>query len=236
MSRSIRLLALLQLLRGRRTPITAAAMARELEVSERTVYRDIAALIAEGAPLAGEAGIGYVLKPGLFLPPLMLEDEEIEAVLLGLRYVDQRGDEPLRKAAAKAMAKIDAVLSPAARAARDASTILPGPAGRFPPDAVPLSVLRDAIRAQRKLRISYADGGGSPTERTVWPFALAFMDQARVLAAWCELRQDFRMFRTDRIAAAEQGERYPERRAVLLKRFNAQIAAREVAGAAPDRN
>ena len=183
MSRSIRLLALLQLLRGRRTPITAAAMARELEVSERTVYRDIAALIAEGAPLVGEAGIGYVLKPGLFLPPLMLEDEEIEAVLLGLRYVDQRGDEPLRKAAAKALAKIDAVLSPAARAARDASTILPGPAGRFPPDAVPLPVLRDAIRAQCKLMISYADGGGSSTERTVWPFALAFMDQAWVLAA-----------------------------------------------------
>jgi predicted DNA-binding transcriptional regulator YafY len=222
-------LALLQSLRGRRTPVTAAALARELEVSERTVYRDIASLIAQGAPVTGEGGIGYVLKAGLFLPPLMLEDEEVEAVLLGLRYVDQRGDETLRKAAAKAMAKIDSVLSPAARAAGDASTLLPGPTGRFPPDAVPLSSLRDAIRGQHKLRISYSDGEGSPTDRTVWPFALAFMDQARVLAAWCELRQDFRMFRTDRIASAEHGERYPERRSVLLKRFNEQIAAGEAA-------
>jgi len=230
MSRSIRLLALLQSLRGRRVPVTAAALARELEVSERTVvYRDIASLIAQGAPVKGEGGIGYVLKPGLFLPPLMLEDEEVEAVLLGLRYVDQRGDQPLRKAAAKAMAKIDSVLSPAARAAGDASTLLPGPTGRFPPDAVPLPALRGAIRGQQKLRISYFDGRGSRTSRTVWPFALAFMDQARVLAAWCELRQDFRMFRTDRIASAEHGERYPERRSVLLKRFNEQIAAREAA-------
>ena len=106
MARTARLLTLLQSLRGRSRPVTAAVLAAELEVSERTLYRDIAELTAQGAPIQGEAGVGYILRPGLFLPPLMLTDEETEAVVLGLRYVDQRGDEVLREAAAVALAKI----------------------------------------------------------------------------------------------------------------------------------
>ena len=205
--------------------MTALQLAGALEVSERTVYRDIAALIEQGAPLVGEAGVGYLLKPGMFLPPLMLDGEEVEAILLGLRYVDQRGDEPLREAALSAMAKIDAVLPPDARAASDTPLAMPGPPEPiFPDNAVPLSTLRGAIRRQRKLAITYADGEGSRTERTVWPFALAFMDKARVLAAWCELRHDFRMFRTDRILVANETERYLERRSALLKRFKEQAA------------
>ena len=110
-ARSTRLLALLQALRGRRHPVTAAALAQELEVSERTIYRDLSDLTSQGAPIKGEAGVGYILGPGLFLPPLMLTEEETEAVLLGLRYVDQRGDEVLTKAVKSARAKITSGLA-----------------------------------------------------------------------------------------------------------------------------
>ena len=119
LSRSVRLLALLQALRCRRHPVTAATLARELQVSERTIYRDLSQLAAQGAPVQGEAGVGYMLRPGLFLPPLMLTEDETEAVLLGLRYVDQRGDDVLTKAAANAHAKILAVLPPGRADCRD---------------------------------------------------------------------------------------------------------------------
>src|SRR6202043_1299177 len=127
LSRSARLLALLQALRCRRRPVTAAALARELEVSERTIYRDLSELAAQGAPIQGEAGVGYILRPGLFLPPLMLSEDETEAVLLGLRYVDQRGDDVVTKAAATARAKVTAVLSPEMRATTDVPLSIPGP-------------------------------------------------------------------------------------------------------------
>src|SRR3984893_10804672 len=128
---------LLQTLRGRSRPVTASALAASLSVSERTLYRDIAELTAQGAPIYGEAGIGYVLRPGLFLPPLMLSEDETEAVVLGLRYVGQRGDEVLARAASDALAKIAAVLSPAAEEAMRNPTALPGPPGwGFPANEV----------------------------------------------------------------------------------------------------
>src|SRR5277367_674171 len=127
MSRSTRLLRLLQAMRGRRRPVTAAMLAAELEVFERTIYRDVADLMAQGAPIEGEAGVGYILRPGLFLPPLTLTGEETEAVLLGLRYVDQRGDEVLMRAAADALAKIASVLSQEGQAVFSAPLAIPGP-------------------------------------------------------------------------------------------------------------
>jgi predicted DNA-binding transcriptional regulator YafY len=234
LSRSTRLLALLQALRGRRLPVTAAALAQELEVSERTIYRDIAELAAQGAPIEGEAGIGYVLKPGLFLPPLMLGAEEVEAVLLGLRYVDQRGDAILTSAAASALAKIGAVLAPELQAVLAQPLALPGPSGEaFPENAVPLARLRAAIRHEQALDITYRDGANRETQRIVWPIQLAFMDRARVVAAWCTLRADFRFFRTDRILTAAEAGRYPTRRAVLLPQFRAAVASMSNA---PDKN
>jgi len=128
-SRTTRLLTLLQALRGKKRPVTAAVLAAQLEVSERTLYRDIAELTALGAPIFGEAGVGYVLRSGLFLPPLMLNAEETEAIVLGLRYVDQRGDDVLSHAAANALAKIADVLDPAAQEALRNPTLLPGPPG-----------------------------------------------------------------------------------------------------------
>lgn len=226
MSRTARLLTLLEMLRAKRVPITAFELASELGVSERTLYRDIATLSEQGAPIHGEAGIGYVLKPGLFLPPLMLSEDEIDAVVLGLRYVDQRGDDVLRRAAAQALAKIDAVLSTSARDAMRSPTVLSGPpVPAFPVNAVPLTSLRAAIRGQCKLRIAYLDAQGEPSNRVVWPIVLGFLDNVRILGAWCEKRQDFRSFRTDRITASEEtGERYAGARAVLLTRYRADLA------------
>jgi predicted DNA-binding transcriptional regulator YafY len=223
MSRSARLLRLLQALRGRRHPVTAARLAEAMEVSERTIYRDVADLMAQGAPISGEAGVGYILRPGLFLPPLMLTEDEVEAVL---RYVDQRGDEVLKAAAADALAKIGAVLSPQAQASLATPLSMPGPSpAAFPDNASPLADLRAAIRAQTRLAIAYEDQQGRRTERVVWPIQLGFMDRARVLAAWCELRGDFRTFRTDRIVSLARLDRYPGRRADLARRLRAHLEA-----------
>ena len=224
MGRSIRLLALLQALRGRRHPVTAATLARELEVSERTIYRDLSALAAEGAPIQGEAGVGYILRPGLFLPPLMLTEEETEAVLLGLRYVDQRGDEVLTKAAGNARAKITAILSSEMQATAGAPLSIPGPpAAGFPDNKVPLALLRSAIRSGTRLAIDYIDEHERHSQRVIWPIHLGFADKARVLTGWCEMRKAFRFFRTDRILVAEPRDRYPARRADLVRDFQAQM-------------
>lgn len=224
MGRSTRLLALLQALRRRRQPVTAATLARELEVSERTIYRDLSELAAQGAPIKGEAGVGYVLRPGFFLPPLMLTQDETEAVLLGLRYVGQRGDDVLNKAAENARAKISSVLSEDMQAIAIAPMTIPGPDGKqFPENKVSLTLLRSAIRMQKRLSIAYVDQAERHSRRVVWPIQIGFMDNARVLAGWCELRDAFRFFRTDRILAAELGERYPARRADLVRNFQTQM-------------
>lgn len=218
MSRTARLLSLLQALRGRRRPVTAAELARTLEVSERTIYRDVAQLAAQGAPIQGEGGVGYILRPGLFLPPLMLSEDETEAVLLGLRYVDQRGDEVLTQAAASALAKISSVLSPGVQSVLTAPAAVTGPNGfGFPKDIVPLSDFRTAIRSQLRLELAYIDGERRSTRRVVWPLQLGFMNSARVLVAWCELREDFRFFRTDRIQTAVAKGRYSVHRVDLLR-------------------
>ena len=236
MSRSARLLSLLQALRGRRHPVTAARLAQLLEVSERTIYRDVADLMAQGAPVNGEAGFGYVLRPGLFLPPLMLTEDEVEAVMLGLRYVDQRGDVVLKAAAADALAKIGAVLSPQAQASLMTPTTMPGPPPAFPANPTPLDDLRAAIRAQTRLDITYEDDQKRRTRRVVWPILLGFMDRARVLAAWCEMRQDFRTFRTDRIVSLAPLDRYPGRRADLMHRLRAHLDASQASFDPPDGN
>jgi predicted DNA-binding transcriptional regulator YafY len=145
--------------------------------------------------------------------------------MLGLRYVDQRGDQVLKTAATEALAKIGAVLSPEAEARLAVPHTLPGPPPVFPSNAIALDELRAAIRAQTRLDIAYEDEQGRRTRRTVWPVQLGFMDRARILAAWCELRRDFRTFRTDRISAATPLDRYPGRRADLVRRLRAHLEA-----------
>ena len=226
MSRAVRLLNLLQALRRRRRPVTAQALAGELGVSLRTVYRDIATLTAEGAAIQGEAGTGYVMQPGLFLPPLGFDRDELDALALGLAWVQGRADPALARAADNALAKIHAMLPAEGRDEVDGPGVLVGPSAEPPPATVPLERLRDAIRRQRKLTLVYRDGAGARSARTVWPFALAYPEGVRLLVAWCETRQGFRNFRVDRIAEAEvTDERYPRSRRALLKDWRAQLRA-----------
>jgi predicted DNA-binding transcriptional regulator YafY len=220
MSRTGRLFQLMDALRGHRRPVTAAALAERLGVSERTIYRDIGALTQLGAPIDGAAGVGYLLRNGFFLPPLMFDADELEALVLGARWLRHQGDSGLSAAAARALAKI-ATATP--RDLRDhmAETNLWAPAWPANPatDAF-AQPTREAIRRQCKLRIAYRDEQGAASERIVWPFALAFFQERRVMAAWCELRAAFRHFRIDRIERAElSGERYPAPRQTLLRRW-----------------
>jgi predicted DNA-binding transcriptional regulator YafY len=217
LSRSERLLALLQALRRRRRPVTGRVLADELGVSLRTLYRDIASLQGQGAEIEGEAGLGYVLKPGFWLPPLMLSGEEIEALVLGARWVGAKTDEQLAHAARDAIAKITAVLPPRLRDDVEASTLLV-PGRMSGETALDLAPIRAAIRSEVKLSLGYRDAQGASTERTVWPFGVGYFDDARVVMAWCELRQGFRHFRADRIASCRALEtRYPLSRQRLLK-------------------
>lgn len=220
MSRAERLLDLIQLLRRHRHPVSGATLAAELGISLRTLYRDIATLQVQGALIDGAPGLGYVLRPGFMLPPLMFSEDELEALVLGSRWVANRADDQLGLAARDALAKIAAVLPPDLRDALDASALLVGPGQSIAAGAEELPVIRRAIRSERKLAITYRDLGGNETTRTIWPFALGFFDHVRVVAGWCEMRQEFRHFRTDRIVALTASEtRYPRRRATLLKEW-----------------
>ncbi len=227
MSRTARLFQLLDALRARRRPVTAARLAETLSVSARTVYRDVQTLIGLGAPIDGGAGIGYVLRTGFFLPPLMFGAEELEALVLGARWVSAQGDAPLARAADSALGKI-ATASPRDLRESLAETGLWAPRVTGEPASfVPLQALRAAIRREHKLRIHYTDAAGEASERLIWPIALAFFEGARVLAAWCELRGDFRHFRADRIASLESPEqRYPRPRRELVARWREQLACR----------
>lgn len=220
MSRSQRLLDLLQILRSHRMPVSGADLAAETGVSLRTLYRDIATLQAQGADIGGEAGVGYVLRPGFLLPPLMFSQQEIEALVLGSRWVAGRADAGLAEAARAALVKIAAVLPDGLREELDNSTLLVGPGQSAAPIGFDLSAVRSAIRAETRVAIAYRDEKGEPTERVIWPFALAFFDLVRVVLAWCETRQDFRSFRADRIESFRSlDSRYPRRRQVLLKEW-----------------
>jgi predicted DNA-binding transcriptional regulator YafY len=222
MRRSDRLFQIIQILRRARGPITADTIAAELETSKRSVYRDIAALMGQQVPIRGEAGMGYVLESGFDLPPLMLTPDEIEAAVLGAQLVAERGDPALARAAADLIAKIGAavperlrpiVLEPAGGA---------GPPEReFAPDAIDMVRLRTQVRAGKKIALKYRDEKGKETSRTIWPITIGYLNTVRMLAAWCELRRDFRHFRTDRVTEATfLGERYPERPALLRAKWS----------------
>ncbi|MGV8854873.1 MAG: helix-turn-helix transcriptional regulator [Devosia sp.] len=222
MSRTVRLLDLLQLLRNRSTPVSGADLASELGISIRTLYRDIATLQAQGADVAGEPGLGYVLRPGFTLPPLMFSADEIEAIVLGSRWVAAKADDDhLSQSARQALAKIAAVLPAGLRDRIEATNLLVA-RGVAIPASVDTSQIRLAIRHEHKLAITYRGPDGAETDRTIWPFLIGFFDEARIVAAWCEMRQACRHFRIDRITALRPlAERYPQRRAALLKQWRA---------------
>ncbi len=229
MDKTERLFAIMDALRRHRRPVTAAALAEEQGVSVRTLYRDVQTLIGLGAPIGGEAGVGYVLRPGFFLPPLMFSAEELEALVLGARWVETRPDPALSAAARNALGKI-ATASPEDLRDRIGNTGLwpVGPYRDLNPVQPVLAVLREAIRDERVLSITYADEQGRTTVRSIWPLTIAFFEQKQILAAWCTLREDFRNFRTDRILSAQTAEgRFGKRRAVLVREWEDQVEAEQ---------
>lgn len=218
MSRSVRLFDLIQALRRHRRAVSAVALADELGVSKRTIYRDIDTLIALGAPIEGEAGVGYLLKPGFILPPLMFTEDELEALALGGQWVAQRRDAELAAAAENALAKIAAVLPVPLTASLTNAGLFSGTSRGQVADVIDPAVIRGAIRAQRKLRIAYQDENGQATERVVWPIALVYFEAVRLVVAWCELRTAFRHFRSDRISElAVLDQPYPKSRQALIR-------------------
>lgn len=203
MRKADRLFQIIQILRRSSRPTTAAALAEEIETSRRTIYRDIADLIGQRVPITGEAGFGYLLDPAYDMPPLMLTPDEIEAVVLGAQWVAGRHDKVLSAAAQDVIAKIAAAIPERLRPYIAEPSVGAKPETPSLPDTVDTAELRRAIREGRKLRLRYRTESGEETERIVWPVILGYDQTHRMLVAWCEMRQDFRHFRTDRTIEAE---------------------------------
>jgi predicted DNA-binding transcriptional regulator YafY len=228
MRRADRLFQIIQILRRTRRPVTAEAIAAELEVSKRTLYRDVADLVGQRVPIRGEAGIGYVLDGDFDMPPLMLTPDEIEAAVLGAQWVAARGDPVLAQAARDLVAKIEAAVPERLRPFVEEPASGSPPRRAREPEGVDMAKARAAIHGGRKIRIAYRDEQGRASERTIWPVMIGYFETVRLLAAWCELRQDFRHFRIDRIASADfLDERYPARRADLRTRWRKTLAAKQ---------
>jgi predicted DNA-binding transcriptional regulator YafY len=202
MRRSDRLFDIIQRLRTARAPVTAAAIAAELEITPRTVYRDIAALQASRVPIEGAAGLGYVLRRGYDLPPLMFTADEVEAVAVGMRLLRRTKDPGLQQAAESVLSKLAAVVPEPLRNSLDAPPFHVSEGDAHEPGAISLAELRVAIRESNKLRITYRDLGGAATERVIRPVAMEYYVEVTLVCAWCELRDDYRHFRADRIEAA----------------------------------
>jgi predicted DNA-binding transcriptional regulator YafY len=220
MRRADRLFQIIQILRRTSRPVTADAIAAELEVSKRSVYRDIADLMGQRVPIRGEAGVGYVLENGFDLPPLMLTANEIEAAVLGAQWVAGRGDPALARAALDLIAKIGASVPEELRPYALEPSIATPPAWKKEPDTIDMALVRAQIHAGRKIGLRYRDEAGRESARKIWPITIGYLDTVRLLVAWCELRSDFRHFRTDRVVAADfLDERYPERPARLRAKW-----------------
>jgi predicted DNA-binding transcriptional regulator YafY len=196
--RADRLFEIIQILR-RKPTVRARELSEALEVSERTIYRDVQDLMASGVPIEGEAGIGYVLKAGFDLPPLMFKEQEIEALVLGARMVESWADAELAAAATDAITKIEAVIPDRLRGFMANTALLAPAPNHMEPLSFNLALLRRAIRSQLKVHFGYTDVLRKASERTVRPLSLAYFGPTWILAGWCELREDFRTFRLDRI-------------------------------------
>jgi predicted DNA-binding transcriptional regulator YafY len=210
MRRADRLFQIVQILRRRRTIVTARQIAEKLAISERTVYRDIRDLIEAGTPIDGEAGVGYRLHPGYDLPPLMFDRDEIQALVLGARIVAQFGDPALARASESILGKVAGVLPKDLEPLLADTRLFVPPARSGARSAAALAVAREALIARRRLHLRYADGQGEESERDVRPLGLFFWGKTWTLAAWCEMRSGFRNFRLDRIGEATLADRFEE--------------------------
>jgi predicted DNA-binding transcriptional regulator YafY len=221
MRRADRLFQIVQHLRGGRL-LTARTLAERLEVSERTIYRDMADLAASGVPIDGEAGVGYLMRAGYDLPPLMFTRDEVVALVAGVRLLRAWGGAAMARAAEEALVKIEAVLPGDERTRAGAVQIHAFPAMELAPETrARIDTLDRAIEARTRLALGYADEAGAVTERHVRPLGLFFWGKVWTLVAWCELRQDFRMFRVDRIGRAEADGTFRPEKGRTLRDFYA---------------
>lgn len=229
MRRADRLLLIVQILRRARRPVSAATIAEELEVTPRTIYRDMQAMESINVPIRGEAGVGYVLEDGYDLPPLIFNSGELEALMLGARFVQMHGDADQALAAKDVVAKIGTVLPAKLRDEFFGISLYAPPRSSGPSyTKVDTKELRQALRAGKVIDINYRDEAGAASKRTIWPIAIGYFDTTRILAAWCELRRDFRTFRADRIEALVITDRkIPRSQKVLLKEWIATDKARQ---------
>lgn len=227
MRRADRLFQIVQHLRGGRL-VTARQLAGWLEVSERTIYRDVADLIGSGVPIEGEAGVGYVMRAGFDLPPLMFTHDEVVALVAGARMVRAWGGAEMARAAEEAIVKIEAVL-PEGERTRARSIEIHARHGPEISDETRamLDRLDRAVEERKRLRLDYTDAEGKRTDRPVRPLGLWFWGKVWTLVAWCELRDDFRMFRVDRIAdLSVDGTFRPEKGRMLSDFYACEIARR----------
>ncbi|MGD0720453.1 MAG: YafY family protein [Roseiarcus sp.] len=226
MRRADRLFQIIQIMRRSTRPVTAAALAGELEVSKRSVYRDVADLIGHRVPIRGEAGIGYVLDRSFDMPPLMLTPDELEAAVLGAQWVADKGDPGIAAAARDLIAKIAAVVPERLQPLVIDPTVGAPPGLGMAPDGMDVGKTRLWIRTGRKISIRYRDDKGDESRRTIWPTIIGYTENVRLVAAWCEVRAAFRHFRMDRIVAAEfLDERHGCRPADLRARWKRDFEA-----------
>lgn len=220
MRRADRLFDIIQILRAARAPLTASRLAVELSVTARTIYRDVATLQARRIPIEGAPGIGYVLRRGFDLPPLMFTAEEIDAIAVGVRLLSRTGDVGLQRAAERVLSKVTVILPGPLRDHLAAAPFYVSTHGASASPIVDLTEIRGAIRDRHKMRITYSDEKGDRTRRVIWPFAVAYYVEATLICAWCELRNDYRHFRVDRILAAKRmDERYSARAGQLMAQW-----------------
>ncbi|WP_226634149.1 helix-turn-helix transcriptional regulator [Novosphingobium profundi] len=226
MRRADRLFEIIQVLRQASRPLSGDAIAAALETSRRTIYRDIATLIAQRVPIRGEPGVGYVLEKGFDLPPLMLTSNEVEAVTLGAQWVIAHADTDLARGAMAVLAKLAAIVPDDLRPLFDDPAVgTPPPREQLTDATVDVARLREWSRRGQKIRIDYRDENGAVSERIAWPFMVGYVVTIRSVMAWCEMRQDFRIFRTDRIMAIDfLDEKYPEHAVVLRRRWLTAMA------------
>ncbi|CAN7418430.1 YafY family protein [Rhizobium sp. LjRoot98] len=203
MRRADRLFDIIQALRGKTQPTTASAPAQKLEVTTRTVYRDIATLQARRIPIEGEPGLGYFLRKGFDLPPLMFTMEEVEAITVGANLVHRIRDPKLQEAAESVLNKLQHTVPKELRSYLASPRFYVSEGDTVRPDGIELLAVRNAIRTCRKINITYIDEQQRRSRRTIWPIATVYYVDVTLIAAWCELREDYRHFRADRIAMSE---------------------------------
>jgi len=208
MRKASRLFEIIQILRLADRPVTAAEIGARLEVTVRSIYRDIAALQGMRVPIEGGRGIGYILRPGFDLPPLMFSIEEMEAIVLALALLERTGDTALKEAAKTVNRKIAAAVPPPLRQAFAAGSLHAWGSAAPAPAGIDLALVRRAIRDEEKLDLCYRDEQGRISERTVRPLALIYYSDTANLVGWCELREDFRNFRADRVSRCTAADRY----------------------------